>query len=474
MKRIYYLCSRCAVAVAAVAVMLSVVGCSSDSSLLSTVPSTAVAVAKVDAARLLREAGCSVDGNKATLTPSLDSLLSACGVADGFKAVVGSGCVDLGSVIVYNPNGGDAVTVARLTDSDAFRDAVASQGVTWNAAGDFSLAQPAAGRLTLLVRDDICWLLDGRRDESYLTGLLAEADDKSIAGMPAVAKALDKDGTVCAAMAMGKGIAGFYDNPDYQDSWLTAVLKADGKQLGMEAMLVNAEGKTLEYASGLDKIDTDFLDFMSPQDVLVAAVGIDGDTNWPAVVTTLSSLMSRGDAMTLSVLTPYLSRIDGTLAVGISPAGLALTAGNLSTETLAITVVARMKRGEASKTCKEITEFLSRSRMPMTEDNDMTVAVTPMGTFRFGERDGYIVVTNREMPGAGASGLQPRFDGKRFGLCADVAYGSGLMRSLRLPYGFTSTLSSTDKSAMLRVELAGTGGNILEVLIAEAAKNVAR
>ncbi|MCM1517156.1 MAG: DUF4836 family protein [Pseudoflavonifractor sp.] len=473
MKRIYsYICSGCVVAIVALTVMLSLVGCSSDSSLLSTVPADATAVARVDAVSLLKEAGCAVDGDKVTLTPALDSLLSG-RVADGLKAVLGSGAVDLRSVLAFSPTGVGMVVVVRLTDSDDFRDVVSSHGAAWSAAGDFSFANLPDG-LSLLVRDDICWLLDGGRDESYLDGILSKAADKSMADVPAVAKALGKDNAFCLALPAGKLLAPLYDAPEYQDCWLTAALKADGKRLDVEAGLVTAEGKTLDYASGLDKIDTDFLDFLSPQDVLVAAVGIDGDTNWPAVVTALSSRMSRGDAMTLSVLTPYLSRIDGTLAVGVSPVGSTITPGNLSTETLAITVVARMKRGEASKTCKEITEFLSRSRMPMTEDGGMTVAVTPMGTFRYGEHDGYIVVTNRELPGNGARGLQPRFDGKRLAICADVAYGSGLMTSFGLPFGLTSTLSSTDKSARLSVELAGVGGNVLEVLIAEAAKNMSR
>lgn len=459
----------------AAALIVSLAGCSSDGGrLLSTVPSGARVVADVSADALLREAGCRVGDDGVSLSASLDSLLAADGGMADVREFVTSGTVDLQSVVWFSMDGRSGVITAGLKDAGAFRDRMAAGGVRWTGDGDFDVAVTPSGEATVVIRDSQLWICDGRRDASYIEDILAKAGDKPIGKVPAVAKALKRNGQVRVVASVGSGLGRLYDKPEYQDCWLTGALSAKGAILSLDMGLVASDGRKLEFASGLDRIDPGFLDFMSPHDVLVAAVGVDGDTNWPAIVTALSPLMSRGDAMTLSALTPYLSKIDGTLAVGISPVGGAPRLSSVSAETLAITVVAKMKRGQASRVADDIRSFLSKSHMPMDEDGDMTQAVTPMGTFRFGERDGYFIATNREMPGSGARGLEARFLGKRFGICADVAYGSGLMQSLGLPFGLTATLVSTDDAATAKVELAGVSGGILEALIAEAAKNSAR
>lgn len=460
----------------AAALIVSLAGCSSDGGrLLSTVPSGVRVVAEVNADALLREAGCMVEGNNVTLSASLDSLLASdAGAAAVVRDFVTSGTVDLRSVVWFSMDGESVVMTVGLKDADAFRGRMEAEGAQWSGDGDFDVAVMPSGKATVVIRDSQLWVCDGRKDASYIEDILAKADDKPIDKVPGVAKALKHDGQVRVVAAVGNALGKLYDKPEYQDCWLTGALNAKGAILGLDMGIVASDGKKLEFASGLDKIDPGFLDFMSPHDVIVAAVGVDGDTNWPAVVTALSSRMSRGDAMTLSALTPYLSKIDGTLAVGISPVGGAPRLSSVSAETLAITVVAKMKRGQASKVADDIRSFLAKSHMPMDEDGDMTQAVTPMGTFRFGERDGYFIATNREMLGSGARGLEARFSGKRLGVCADVAYGSGLMRSIGLPFGLTATLTSTDDAATAKVELAGVSGSILEALIAEAAKNSAR
>lgn len=449
------------------AAMAVLVGCSSGDSLLESVPSTARAVVNVHADEFLKEAGCQLQGSKVTLSSELNSFLDGIDNGNALKDLLSSGAVDLESMVSFITSDGVSISTARLMDVDKFEAYFETLGLKWAAHGDFNVAQ--AKGCDLLVRDDQCWAVTGGNSVAVLERVLKNAEKKPVTDVPGIKDALTGDGQLRFAVNLGNDIASVYGS-EYQNSYLTGIMGVNGELFNLDMEMVSSKGKSLKIAPSLGKIDPEFLNYLSTQDAAVIAMSFKGDTDWPALIKALAPRLSLGNAMMLSAIDPYLSQIDGTVAVAIGPAGAAESLTR--TDAWNFTVVAKMKRGGARQVVDKLKGYISQARIPTTEEEGLTVVAMPDMTVRFGEKDGYFVATNREMLGNGMPDLAPDFDGKRFAGYIDIPYNSEMMKASKMPYGFNIVMASDDKKASLKLRLNGANMGILEAVIAEAAKKV--
>lgn len=460
------------VATVAVVSMLLVSGCSGsgDSSLLATVPADVVAVVNTNADRLLKEAGCQLDGNKVVLSKDLDKVLSAEEYGETLKEVLASGAIDLNSMVTFVTKDELPVNTLRLNDPDLFKEYISKLSGEWREDGDYSIVNYKGA--DIVVRDTQCWILESEKSLSILKDIELAAGQKSIVALAGIENALTADGDVRAVISTADlGIADLYGDAAYQGAWAAVNVALKGSIAEADMSLISSKGERLDFASMLDDIDADVLDLLDNDDSNLLAVGVSDDTDWPALVAKIASQMSRGDAMMLSMITPYLEKIAGTVAVAVAPVGSARSLMS-SIEGWKITFVAHLERGEAANMVEQIKNFITQARIPMSEEDDMTIVSLPGGDVRFGERAGYLVVTTRDVYGSGADQFASAVKGKKAVACVDVPYNSELMKAQSLKYGYSATLSAEKNELSLRVSLNGANVGIIEALIAEVANDI--
>lgn len=432
-------------------------------------PADVVAVVNTNADRLLKEAGCQLDGNKVVLSKDLDKVLSAEEYGETLKEVLASGAINLNSMVTFVTKDELPVNTLRLNDPDSFKEYISKLSGKWREDGDYSIVNYKGA--DIVVRDTQCWILESEKSLSILKDIELAAGQKSIVALAGIENALTADGDVRAVISTADlGIADLYGDAAYQGAWAAVNVALKGSIAEADMSLISSKGERLDFASMLDDIDADVLDLLDNDDSNLLAVGVSDDTDWPALVAKIASQMSR-DAMMLSMITPYLEKIAGTVAVAVAPVGSARSLMS-SIEGWKITFVAHLERGEAANMVEQIKNFITQARIPMSEEDDMTIVSLPGGDVRFGERAGYLVVTTRDVYGSGADQFASAVKGKKAVACVDVPYNSELMKAQSLKYGYSATLSAEKNELSLRVSLNGANVGIIEALIAEVANDI--
>ncbi len=396
----------------ALLVALFVTSCSDDSKLAKfaeQLPAEADIVAVGDVKTIIESAGGSLDGDKLTMPAAINSkfaendkkelkelnnFLSTSGIELTVGAIVGNYYKDASPVIVFS-----------LKDNEKFAKAIAKQGFKkGKAEGDIEFYTKPMSRseeypewnsdsYMAISGSTAYWIpsidaTDKPGGKEIIKNLIANAKEKSFADTKQGEYATKGNAAgvyarfpkelkqTMAATGLPADLLAVYDGGVAINSNL------DKDKLSINVKMFDKDGnefdinKFKEFADYSSEIGDDALKLLTKDETLVYAVAMK-NVNWDKYTELISAAagMSRIDKAQLNLVTSYLKKIDGTVALGFG-----LTDGLNSIKNIqqsnnpltqfSATFVVETKDNNAESVIKELKGLMQRMNVPFTETKE--------------------------------------------------------------------------------------------------------
>lgn len=389
-----------------------------NTGLYATVPADVAGVAVIDLDRVLKEAGCNVKDGKITLTADLNTILDRVAgdkeksrqIADALQLI------DRKEVVAFVFKGHNIVTF-KLTDGASATASIAASLQAQDKKNDLAVYD-LGDNMMLAVRESQGWLTD---DISVLTEALQAAREKSISTNSAVMQFLGEDGIVKAAFDVPSELRLSKDH--------RVCLSVESRETVLRSVVtvINGAGELYPVGAGVDVVSTDFLRYLPDNTVLAVAVGNVSSQYIRDMIASLFRGHMRVDET--------LADIDGTVALGVSPAAGSQALSFYNSEAWDYFAMAHMRQDKVDSTVEQLAS-LARMMGSVTEDEGQYEArINSRMTLYFGNFDGYLTASTLPISPDRSNALTDRFEGKRMGFSLDIPYGSELMKATGLDYG---------------------------------------
>lgn len=457
-------------AFAAVCMLLSAASCSHTAGMLGTIPADAPGVVTFDAERLMNAMNGIAYGGKLTAEQTLGQFLAHASdkARTEITALLTSHAIDrhLMAGFSVKPTGADlkamlstSTYVYTFTINDV-TSLLSDMGVTgtpqsFNGFDVYSLED-----VNLLIKDKQGWLMAGKPDRAaaMLADELSRAANTSVADIKGINKFLTDHGDIMRVAIASTG-------RDRAWTCITADISDDGMRVELDAEYIDADGNEADMSQNFARINTSLLDYTMPSDVMVACVGVNGNTDWEALVEYFNSVSPvdyRTRAM-MSLVIPYLKRIDGTVMVAVGPTlDERVTTQNFSND-INFVVAVQMKKSEIKQTLKDLGDISSTLGLPLMKKDDEYVWQAPgMAPVTLKAVDGNcLVLTNRPLSQLGNKAAAKIMKGNVAGLWANIP--NTLAESTYGGRGFNITME-IDKDFEMEFSFNGTTAPLLEEL----------
>ncbi|MDE6037306.1 MAG: hypothetical protein K2G05_03490 [Duncaniella sp.] len=299
------------------------VSCSKRGEILDTVPADVVAVATVDIESLCESAGVkftpeggieTIDRIDALVTGNLREALTR---ASALKA---SGAVDLSDAVVgVNADNETFITLA-VSDAKALREATADY-LTWSDdASSYAIAEN--GNTAFVANDSQLWIMGGSANNAIksVETMLKSAKELSINGLDGISQVLARDNMVNMAVASGSMLiapAGDTSVAPQEREWNVLALNVspDNALVG-ESEIMQATGRTV-VPKGMKSINPALLAYVPESFNFTFAAGLTPQFDWSPLKQIVTVVGGFQAAAFMSVITPYLESIDGTLLMAL-------------------------------------------------------------------------------------------------------------------------------------------------------------
>lgn len=459
-------------AFAAVCVLLSAASCSRTPGMLGTIPADAPGVVTFDAERLMNAMNGVAYGGKLTAEQTLGQFLAHASekARTEITALLTSHAIDrhLMAGFAVKPAGADLKallstgTYVYTFSIDDVSRLLSDMGVSGTPQSLKGFDVYALEDVNLLVKGKQGWLMAGKPDRAaaMLDDELSRAANTSIADIKGINKFLTDHGDILRVAIASTGL-------DRAWTCITADISDDGMRVEIDAEYIDADGNEADMSQNLARINTSLLDYTMPSDVMVACVGIKENTDWEALVeyfNSVSPVSYRSRAM-MSLVIPYLKRIDGTVMVAAGPTlDDRVTTQNFSND-INFVVAVQMKKSDVKQTLKDISDMSATLGLPLMKKDDGYVWQAPgMAPVTLKVTDGNcLVLTNRPLSQLGNKAASKVMKGNVAGLWANVpnalgesTYGGrGFNIMMEVDKDFDMEFSFNGATAPLLEELSG-------------------
>jgi hypothetical protein len=443
-----------------VVVMIALGSCSTgDRALLDTVPSKSPFVGVVDMELLLKRSGAQITEGTITLTPALEKIVreSSRDISDDVSAFEMMcelyGAVNLNEVVYVVPTDWDKEKYLTfyVTDKDAVEAKMNALGAKKSSADDYDIY--SGDNWTLAISGEQGWLISSYVDVKSVSGIIGGVEKKeSIGAQTGIADFLHSENVVNIAMDTHQ-IEGKRDK-DKAGHRACVSIKVDDSALSLSMQMISADGKVEEFAKGYSDIDTAFLRYVPTSYVAAAAVGLTPDFD-SSMIGTMAAMLGGSDISTMAqMLMPVLSKVDGTLAIAVGPAGGAPAIADINIHTWNFLLMAHMAKDDIDATISQLDMLTSQFGLEIYAENI----------------DGYLVVSNREPEQGSESPLAEAFHSQRAALAVNIPAGGEIVKAFDLPWGFNGSVQ-LDKTALnIRLSLNGTDQGVLPALLEQLTK----
>ncbi len=407
-------------------VSLLVVACSgsgSSDNLLKQIPADVDYAVVLNPTIMLESAGGSVDGAQITLPDYLPSIFDEHDIKDFNEtkdefAKMGLSA-DQVALAVMDPSENDPeLGVVKVDDAEKFKAYLLTKEFTDEGETDglqFLMNELRADKHDVVVVNGSTALykeIRGTKDEAKaaMQKIVAAAAEKSLADTPF--------GEYIAEGNMGGAIVNFPEDvkKDVASLGLPPTMLAfydgvfcfkgnlNGNTAEVDVKMFDKEGNKIDMSSITSfmdvnaKIDGDALNYFNDKEVLVYAVALK-DVDWDAFIEMFSSQLSRSERQMLPIISSYLKKFDGTLALGVGVNNGLQSFENISKNQVAalqeisLTIAGQTKDGEAESLLSELKSMLGSMRMDFqTTDDGIKCAVPMMGVTVYAEVKGDMIV----------------------------------------------------------------------------------
>lgn len=460
-------------ATACCAILLVVGACSQEvkTSLLDTVPSSAPVVAVADVELLLKRAGCSFDGGTVQLSPQLRKIADT--PAESSSAVAASlrifadlyGAVDLSEVVFVGidpgQNSNDTFFTFMVSDKGAVVAKMEALGVK-DTATEPDYQVYAGDEWTLAMHGDQGWLISAGTDSDKARSYFTAPDRKeSIGAQTGIVDFLNTDNAINVAVSI---------NSDNDGRRACVGVKVEDTVMGMSMQLVAPDGSVSDFAAPLQEVSTDFLRYVPASYIGAAAIGFTPDFDWSALGSLAALVGGRDVSTMMQMAIPFLSKIDGTLAVAAGPAGGAPAIADINLRTWNLMVMAHMQQADVDATLAQIAAMAPQiGAVPVKmESNPLGLSAwrMPDGTELYaGNVDGCLTLSNREPVADGENSMTDTFLSQRAAMAVNIPAGSEVVKAFNLPWGFNVSMQCGKSQIDVRFSLNGTDRSVFQALL---------
>lgn len=463
------------------AVMLASGACSKvESSLLDSVPSSAQVVAVADVELLLKRSGCQVADGAVTLSPELQKIVdtpaeTSTAVSSTLRMLVDLyGAIDMSEVVYVsldpNQDSNGTFLTFMISDEGAVTDKMKEKGV--QNTGSDGIEVYAGADWTLAMHDGQGWLIPAGMDSDKARSYFTAPDRKeSIGSQSGIVDFLNADNAVNVAV-LADGLSG---NIKTEGRRACFGVKVEDSVIGMHMQLIAPDGEITRFASDYKEIDTDFLNYVPGSYIAAAAFGFTSDFDWSSLATAAALLGSRDVASAVQMAIPFLSRIDGTVAVAAGPAGGAPAIADINLKTWNFTVMAHMAQSDVDATLAQLgalAPHIGASPVKMeSDDSGMDAWMLPDGTVIYaGNVDGCLAVSNLGFKPVGDNSMTDIFLSQRAAMAVNIPAGSEVVKAFGMPWGFNCSMQVGESDLNVRFSLNGSSQSVLQALLAQMMK----
>lgn len=352
-------------------VMALASGCGHKTELLDSVPAKASAVLTLNPKNLDNDLNGKNFGGSLTQEKTLDKYLSYASpdVRNAIKTILTTSAIDREMIAAYTITDGDGSDVFSIVRKGVYI-------VTFNIADESRLVAELSaesprdingftayrlGSSSLLTMDGQGWLVSGDPEKatSTISRQLDMASARSIASLKKIPSLLKSEGHLFDMLVS------LNSTPSPGWAYISSKLSDDGKELRLKAEYLDMDGKTTDLDEHLEKIDLDLLEYTSPSDVFVMALGLKSDTDWKGITDYIASIipMDISRRALLAVAMPYLERIDGTIIIAAGTDGEKLSNNGTSPQ-INFFIGIELKKNEIERTMNELSNAIATLGFP--------------------------------------------------------------------------------------------------------------
>lgn len=425
-----------------------------DDTIFATIPSDATIVAVMDGEKILANAGISPSGDTSSDLPPRVRELFGGQFMQALMEV--SGTIDMKNVVMYATRG-DIVTTALIKDEDKFRKSIEKATKAPESRDGYDVY---VGRMVTLVKDGQVWMSEGSVDDviEAVDGMAEKARENNFREHTGLVDALcaGKD----ASFVVNSSAFTLPDN----DAWIAGDLNLESQRAMLTLRLMRSDGEIIT-TDILRTVDTDFLRYVPGDFNFAAAVGIAKAAQVAEWASLAARMMTFRERSILESVIPFLSKVNGTVAVAAR-----LTPDDESRSPLALPallVMARMEQADVNASVQSLVEMAKGMRASVTEERGIYHLTAPGTDLYIGNVDGMLGISTVPFEDTRNNNLNTRFLSRLGGLSMDIP--AGWHGDFNIPVTVTANLQQ--EQAQIEVVFPDTKGPFLKTYL-EAAANL--
>jgi len=445
--------------------VLSLSACSdSESDVLTTIPSDATFVIKINAEQVLESTGCKNNDGKWSLSESVERLCNIMSSSeheslDRFMAALPT--VDAENIFIYLYDSNVVLTCA-VKHPSQLADALEDEFGKPERKNNFKVYNDA-----FILRGNQLWM---SQDIDKLTESLNAADKKSASDMPALSYLRENKAAISASINYAAILKNYsYAMPDnmdllkdYKDCYANYIVRFDANKMYVDGSMVKPDGKMLSMEGKIAPIDPAFEKFMPADPILAFAIGKPSENQLKAY------LCSMGLPASLAA-SPFINANIGTTAFAIAMPTEFDNLLRLSEWNATLSV--QYDRDKAEEIIEQVSS-LSAYGLNISQLPDQIRVNIPWGirilnpaNFYIGYFDGALVASTQRITTDHSNGLAKTFKGHYGAGILEIPANSEIVREFKLPFGITCTAKYDNEYFRSECELTGSKLHFLESIL---------
>ncbi|MBQ3606282.1 MAG: hypothetical protein II990_08515 [Muribaculaceae bacterium] len=514
MVLVWSLIAVCALAALGV-VGYYVLGGSASSGLLKMIPAETDLVVTVDGAKILKSAGCKLSGHGVEFPRVIEKLMKNMSKKEQetLEYIAQAKCFNIDQAVFavnmvsdtrYSNHDPDVdVSEEFALISITNKDEVVKFFEDLDDEFDFDEEKGyqvcnMGWRDFIVVEDDYCWLYigsshvfgDNYDDEisdvevvKRIEKIKNNAQKESIADVSYKREIL-AGGNAAALMFDSKNLSDilgvewgeYLGDKNYNEFKVGVVADLEKESISLSAKLFDKDGGEIVWAPGLGKINGSLAKYLNSDDVIVMATAIDPNFSWEKYISLIEEKTNekvpdeiRGE------IVKWLSALKGTVMYAVGFESLDKLIESKFTG-LNVMAIVEMKDGKAKEAIDESAKLGALLGGEMVKKDGSALVINADNIkFRLEEKDGNLVLSNRQLKEQGNENMPNSFfDGKTTAMILNINKDSDIAELLELPGN--SVLEMSNKGDELNAKLMFSGitdeAGILEFIMSKVAKYI--
>lgn len=462
MKRNYFSSLTAVMMVA----LMALASCSKKGELLDTIPADAKIVATIDIKGIMEQAGCKFTDSGIELPESFGSPMDADRKAmlDAVGQMQHEGVCDFSNtVLVVNEKNVPLLTFM-IDDPDRFIELTGKQ-LKWN-DGSNGYKEAEGSNTTIIIDGNQAWITESHGDAAKeIEAIKKSAKETPISKLDGVTNALNSSNLVNLAMH-SLGVA-MNVTEEEESPWSVMKIAIKENKIVADNVVMKGDGEIIK-TKGLQTINQAVLAYIPGSFNIAAAMGLTPEFDWKSLTSALGTYGGFQSQAALSVITPYLQAIDGTVLIAAGPAN-EQAYSDIDPGNWQFILMAHLSQEKVNQIIGMVKSMMFSNGITLREDKNGMLIVPQYGMDCYiGAVDGYLAISNLPFENTRQNELAPLFNGKDMAVSVDLPTLK-VFSPAAPAFGVKFTLQGTEDGSQIEFSLNGTNKPILETLIATLA-----